>query len=181
MGFQLLKMGVMVKRPITYTVRWEIFKSLTHFESCAQSSLLTGRRQEERWLFIFPCRSCLMGLSLWEKSPLSSKSRQRHSTTTPLSCYMSYTPPSLSPQYFWLLSELSLSLCVQLQELLLGSNLVPYRFNLLLFCCLCCKALYNSFMSALSPSFPFCVDTSNCIRVVTFHQPLRLVDIVTLH
>lgn len=129
----------------------------------------------------FPCRSCLMGLSLWEKSPLSSKSRQRHSTTTTLSCYRSYTPPSLSPQYFHLLTELSLSLCVQLKELLLRSDLIPYRFNLLLFCCVCCKALYNSFMSALSPSFPFCIDTSNCIRVVTSHQPLRLVDIVTLH
>lgn len=158
LGFQLLEM-VIVKTPNTY-VNWEMWISITHFELCVKCSAHREMAGRGMTLFIFR-QSCL---SLWEKSALSWKSRQRHSTTT-TPFPSTHTPLSLSTPCVWFLTEQSRSTCVQLRELLLRWDSVPCRFNVPSCCCLCCKALYRSFKSALSHMLSlFYIDPSKSIR-----------------
>lgn len=107
---------------------------------------------KEGWCCLFSTSVLFVPVGGGEKPPLSWKSRQRHSTiTTPFpTCYRSHTPPPLSPSFYWLPSERRQSLCVQLQELPLRSDSTPCRFHLLPCCCLCCKAFYHAWKSAVS-------------------------------
>lgn len=135
-----------MKTPRT-NVHWEIVIRIMHFELCAKSSAHTETPRRGMTLFIFyvsPVFPC--------GGNLSNHERADKDTAQPPHRFPHVTGPTLHIPYLpqFLVSLLSrVGHCVQLQELLLRSHSVPCRFNLL-YCCLCCKALYQSFKSALS-------------------------------
>lgn len=132
-GFQFLKMGLSLKRQTRMCI--------AHFESCLRGSAHRETPGRGMTLFIFHVSPvCPCG-----KQKLPYHERADKDTARPRHRFPQVPGLTLHRPYQ--------SLRVQLQELLLASDLVSCRFNLLLCCCLCCKALYHSFKSAHAFSF----------------------------
>lgn len=124
--------------------------SIMHFKLCAKCSAHRETPGRGITLFIFhvsPVCPCGKNLPYHERADKDTARPPHH--------FPHVTGPTLHLPYLphfsgSVLSRVSHCVCVQLQELLLRSDSVPCRFNLLSCCCLCCKALYHSFKSALS-------------------------------